>query len=91
MKWALVAATIFSIVLSWGKNLMPVTDFFIDYVPMYSSFRTVSSILVIAEFTIPLLAIFALKQWLSEREAFKTYRNEYLLSLALTLGIALLI
>lgn len=91
MKWALVAATIFSIVLSWGKNFMPVTDFFIDYVPMYSSFRTVSSILVIAEFTIPLLAIFALKQWLSEREAFKTYRNEYLLSLALTLGIALLI
>ena len=91
MKWALVAATIFSIVLSWGKNLMPVTDFFIDYVPMYSSFRTVSSILVIAEFTIPLLAIFALKQWLSEREALKTYRNEYLLSLALTLGIALLI
>lgn len=91
MKWALVTATIFSIVLSWGKNFMPVTDFFIDYVPMYSSFRTVSSILVIAEFTIPLLAIFALKQWLSEREALKTYRNEYLLSLALTLGIALLI
>ena len=91
MKWALVAATVFSIVLSWGKNFMPVTDFFIDYVPMYSSFRTVSSILVIAEFTIPLLAIFALKQWLTEREALKTYRNEYLLSLALTLGIALLI
>ena len=91
MKWALVAATIFSIVLSWGKNFMPVTDFFIDYVPMYSSFRTVSSILVIAEFTIPLLAIFALRQWITEREALKTYRNEYLLSLALTLGIALLI
>ena len=91
MKWALVAATVFSIVLSWGKNFMPVTDFFIDYVPMYSSFRTVSSILVIAEFTIPLLAIFALKQWLTEHEALKTYRNEYLLSLALTLGIALLI
>ncbi len=91
MKWALVAATIFSIVLSWGKNFMPVTDFFIDYVPMYSSFRTVSSILVIAEFTIPLLAIFGLKQWLTERGALKTYRNAFLISLALTLGIALLI
>ena len=91
MKWALVAATIFSIVLSWGKNFMPVTDFFIDYVPMYSSFRTVSSILVIAEFTIPLLAIFGLKQWLTERGALKTYRNAFLGSLALTLGIALLI
>lgn len=91
MKWALVAATIFSVVLSWGKNFMPVTDFFIDYVPMYSSFRTVSSILVIAEFTIPLLAIFALRQWLMERGALKTYRNAFLISLALTLGIALLI
>ena len=91
MKWALVAATIFSVVLSWGKNFMPVTDFFIDYVPMYSSFRTVSSILVIAEFTIPLLAIFGLKQWLTERGALKTYLNAFLGSLALTLGIALLI
>ena len=91
MKWALVAATIFSIVLSWGKNFMPVTDFFIDYVPMYSSFRTVSSILVIAEFTIPLLAIFGLKQWLTERGALKTYRNAFLGSLVLTLGIALFI
>ncbi len=91
MKWALVAATVFSIVLSWGKNFMPVTDFFIDYVPMYSSFRTVSSILVIAEFTIPLLAIFGLRQWLTERGALMTYRNAFLGSLALTLGIALLI
>ena len=63
MKWALLAATILSIMLSWGKNFMPLTDFFIDYVPMYSKFRTVASILVIAEFTIPLLAMLALKEW----------------------------
>ena len=91
LKWALVTATIFSVVLSWGKNFMPVTDFFIDYIPMYSSFRTVSSILVIAEFTIPLLAVFALRQWLQERGALKAYRKEYLISLALTLGIVILI
>lgn len=60
MKWALLAATVLSILLSWGKNFMPLTDFFIDYVPMYAKFRTVASILVIAEFTIPLLAIMAL-------------------------------
>ena len=60
MKWALLAGTIFSIMLSWGKNFMPLTDFFIDYVPMYNKFRTVSSILVVAEFTIPLLAMLAL-------------------------------
>lgn len=60
MKWALLAVTILSVMLSWGRNFMPLTDFFIDYVPMYAKFRTVASILVIAEFTIPLLAIMAL-------------------------------
>ena len=62
MKWALLAVTILSILLSWGKNFMGFTDFFIDYVPMYAKFRTVASILVIAEFTIPLLAMLALKE-----------------------------
>ena len=62
MKWCLLAATILSILLSWGKNFMPFTDFFLDYVPMYDKFRTVASILVIAEFTIPLLAMLALKE-----------------------------
>lgn len=68
MKWALLAATILSIMLSWGKNFMPLTDFFIDYVPMYAKFRTVASILVIAEFTIPLLAMLALKEWVTNVE-----------------------
>ncbi len=63
MKWALLAVTVLSILLSWGKNFMPFTDFFLDYFPMYAKFRTVASILVIAEFTIPLLAMLALKQW----------------------------
>ena len=62
MKWCLLAATILSILLSWGKNFMPFTDFFLDYIPMYDKFRTVASILVIAEFTIPLLAMLALKE-----------------------------
>ena len=66
MKWALVAATLLSILLSWGKNFMPLTDWFIDFVPMYNKFRAVSSILVIAEFTIPLLAILALKRLIDE-------------------------
>ena len=62
MKWALLAATVLSIMLSWGKNFMGLTDLFIDYMPMYAKFRTVASILVIAEFTIPLLAMLALKE-----------------------------
>ena len=65
MKWALLAATVLSILLSWGKNFMGLTDFFIDYVPLYAKFRTVSSILVIAEFTIPLLGMLALKEVLT--------------------------
>ena len=65
VKWALVAATVISILLSWGKNFMGLTDLFLDYVPMYAKFRTVASILVIAEFTIPLLAMLALKELIS--------------------------
>ncbi|MBR1682528.1 MAG: hypothetical protein IJ700_04140 [Bacteroidaceae bacterium] len=62
MKWALFIATLLSITLAWGKNFMPWTDLWLDYVPMYDKFRTVASILVIAEFTIPLLAMMALKE-----------------------------
>ena len=91
LKWALIGATFFSIVLSWGKNFMPLTDFFIDYIPMYSKFRAVSSILVIAEFTIPLLAIFALKKILDEPEVLKKKIKFVGISLALTAGVALIL
>ena len=91
LKWALIGATFFSIVLSWGKNFMPLTDFFIDYVPLYNKFRAVSSILVIAEFTIPLLAIFALKRLLEEPEILKQEQKPLGISLLLTAGIALLL
>lgn len=64
-KWCMLAVTILSILLSWGKNLMPFTDFFLDYFPMYDKFRTVASILVIAEFTIPLLAVMGLREWVA--------------------------
>ena len=68
MKWCLLAATVLSIMLAWGKNFMGLTDFFIDYVPMYAKFRAVESILVIAEFTIPLLAMLALRELISNKE-----------------------
>ncbi len=65
-KW-LVAATIFSIVLSWGKNFDLVTNFFIDYVPLYNKFRAVSSIQVIAEVSVPLLGILGIHHFLSDK------------------------
>ena len=90
MKWALLAATILSILLSWGKNFMPFTDFFIDHFPMYSKFRTVASILVIAEFTIPLLAMMALKKVVDKPELLKKNIKYLYASFALTGGVCLL-
>lgn len=78
MKWALLAATILSILLAWGRNFMPFTNFFLDYVPMYAKFRTVASILVIAEFTIPLLAMMALKKIVDEPEILTEKINMYM-------------
>ena len=60
-KWWLLAATILSIMLSWGKNFMPFTNLFIEYFPGYNKFRAVTMILVIAEFCIPLLGVLALR------------------------------
>ena len=90
MKWALLGATIFSILLSWGKNFMGLTDFFIDYIPMYNKFRAVSSILVIAEFTIPLLAILTMKEILTKPELLKEKLKYIYISFGLTGGLALL-
>jgi len=73
VKWALLVATFFSILLSWGHNFMGLTDFFIDHFPMYNKFRTVSSILVVAEFTIPLLAVLCLKEMFTREDFFKKY------------------
>ena len=90
MKWALLVATVLSVLLAWGRNFMPFTDFFIDHVPMYAKFRTVESILVIAEFTMPLLALLALKRVVDEPAVLKQYRAGLAVSLALTVGACLL-
>ncbi len=90
MKWALLAATILSILLAWGRNFMEFTDFFIDYIPMYSKFRTVSSILVVAEFTVPLLAMLALKKIVDEPDLLRKKMPYLYVSFGLTGGIALI-
>lgn len=87
VKWALLATTLLSILLSWGKNFMGLTDLFIDYFPLYNNFRAVSSILVIAEFTIPTLAILALVEVI--RAPQEVIKNR--LALGISLGIPLVI
>ena len=91
MKWALLAATVLSVLLAWGHNFMGFTNFFLDYIPMYAKFRTVASILVIAEFTIPLLAALALKKIVDEPDVLSKQMKFAYISLALTAGVAALI
>ena len=86
IKWMLLIVTLISIALSWGHNMMWLTDIMIDHFPMYNKFRTVASILVVAEFTIPLLAILALKELFDNRDKWQQYRTP----IAVSFGICLL-
>ncbi|MEE4176590.1 MAG: hypothetical protein V2I46_03680, partial [Bacteroides sp.] len=90
LKWGLLLATILSIMLAWGKNFMPLTDFFIDFIPGYDKFRAVSMTLVIAEFTIPALAFLGLHQLYQKPELLKIKSKEFITALGLTAGIAFL-
>ena len=94
MRTWLLLATILSIMLAWGKNFMPLTDFFLDYFPAYNKFRAVSMILVIAEFTLPLLGFLALNKFLtsdkSENEKKKPLQIAFYIVGGLSLLFALL-
>lgn len=90
VKWALVVLTIFSIVLAWGRYWMLPTDLMLDYVPMYSKFRTVESILVIAEFTMPLLAMMALQQLFATPGGWKLYSRKFLWCFGIVIFFCLL-
>lgn len=83
-KWALVVLTILSVLLALGRNCMWLTDLMIDYMPMYSKFRTVESILVIAEFTIPLLAAMALQKVIVNRDKWPEYKRPVLWAFGIT-------
>lgn len=87
LKWALLVLTVFSIVLAWGRHAMVFTDIMLSIAPMYSKFRTVESILVIAEFTMPLLAVMGLQQLLTTPDAWERYRKAVIWSFGATLLI----
>lgn len=91
MKWALLIMTIFSVLLSWGHNMMWLTDIMIDHFPMYNKFRTVASILVIAEFTMPLMAMLTLQQMFTTPDWLKTHRRAFLGSMGVCLAVCLFI
>lgn len=88
LKWWILTITILSILLSWGKNFMPLTDFFLHYVPGYNKFRAVSMILVIADLAIPLLGILALKEIVEKPQWLKFNQKYLFVSLGITAGLA---
>ena len=90
LKWALLITTILAIMLSWGQHFSLLTDFFIHYVPFYNKFRAVSSILIVVEFTMPLLAILAVKALVDNPQLFKANRLWFFISLGATAGLTLL-
>jgi len=90
LKWVLLIATLLSIFLSWGKNMMWFTDFFLDYFPAYNKFRAVSMILVIAELTTAMLASLALKEVFNNPSIIKKKQKAFFISLGLTGGLSLL-
>ncbi len=90
LRTGIISATIFSILLSWGRNFMPLTDLFLDYFPGYNKFRTVSMILVIASFAIPLLASIGLHKIFSGEIDKKRWKNALAWSVVLTAGVSLI-
>lgn len=89
-KWWLIAATLLGLLLSWGRNFMPLTDFFIDYVPMYNKFRTVSMTLTITCLAMCILALLALKEFLSDELDTHTRLKSLAISAGVTGGLCLI-
>jgi len=90
-KWWLIIATIFSIMLAWGKNFLPLTDLMFYHFPFYNKFRTVEMALVIASFTIPLLGFLGLKTLYDKPELIRLQMNKFLIAVGLTAGVGLLL
>lgn len=90
IKWALLSATLLSVLLAWGNNFMPLTEFFLDHVPGYNKFRAVSMTLIIAEICIPILALLALKEIIENRGIMKAKMNEIIIAFGFTGGLALI-
>ena len=89
-KWALLIATLFSVALAWGRNMMWLTELFFNYFPMYNKFRAVESILVVAEITMPLLGIMALQQVIEKKMAWDKLKISILTAAGITGGLCLI-
>lgn len=91
LKWWIVVSTALSIMLSWGKYFMSFTNLFLDYLPGYDKFRAVTTILIIAEFTVPLMAILVLDKMIKEEDFFSKYKKKLLTAMGIVIGFVLLV
>ncbi|MAT89396.1 MAG: hypothetical protein CMC35_01785 [Flavobacteriaceae bacterium] len=89
LRWWIVAAFLLSLFLSWGKNFNFLTELFIDTVPLYNKFRAVSSIQVIIELIIPILAIVGLHQYFNDFVAEEKRKKALIKATAIASGVAL--
>ncbi len=90
LKWWLIPTIILTLMLSWGKNWMPLTDFFIDYFPMYNKFRAVSMILVATGLAIGIMAFMGVKELYEGNVNKQKLQKQILISALITGGIALI-
>ncbi|MDD4292732.1 MAG: YfhO family protein [Bacteroidales bacterium] len=89
-KWWIASVSLLALLLSWGSNFLPVTEFFFNYIPLYNKFRTVSMILVILQITIPLLAFLTVDKLLKGEYDQKKVTTGLIISLAITAGFSLI-
>lgn len=80
LKWPLLIMAVLAVALSWGKNFMGLTDLFIDYIPGYNKFRTVTIILIMVELTIPVIGVLFLDMLVKEKEQIREKKNILLAS-----------
>lgn len=91
-RYWILGASILTILLAWGSNFMPLSDFFIDYVPFYNKFRAPSSILVVVELLFPLIAILGLYRFFTDEKLTEEYKQKILLYVGGgTLGLLLIL
>lgn len=89
-RWGILPILILTVMLSWGKNFMGLTDFFLDHFPGYAKFRAVTIILVVAELCIPLLAVFFLHRLFKKRDKIAEKPMGFFIAAGATIGILLL-
>lgn len=91
-RYWILGASVLTILLAWGSNFMPLSDFFIDFVPFYNKFRAPSSILVVVELLFPLIAIIGLYRFFKHEELEEEYKKKILLYVTGgTLGLLLIL